>query len=391
MSSLAGMPTLAMPAALSPFDAEHEELRASIRRFVDDRLVPNIDAWERTTFPDSVFTELAAHGFLGLRHPERHGGQGGDLLHEAVLVEELGRCGSGGLAAGIGAHAEIATPPVASFGTEDQHERYLRPAIAGELIGALAITEPGAGSDVASLRTRARKVEGGWVVDGEKSYITNGVRAGFYVTAVATTDEGGHGGISFLIVDGQEAVQARPLEKMGWHASGTATVAFQGAWVPEENLLGELHGGFALIMANFERERLSMALGTVASMQLAFDRTRDYALERQAFGRPVSSFQVIRHRFADLATTIHAARCLSYDALRLVAAGQDATQQVTMAKLFTQRAAVDVMDACVQIHGGAGYMTEYGIERMYRDARLGPIGGGTDEIMREILGRSLGL
>jgi acyl-CoA dehydrogenase len=377
--------------AISPFGAEHEELRASVRRFVERELVPNVEAWERDGFPDDVFTRMAQNGFLGLKYPEALGGEGGDHLHEAVLIEELGRCGSGGLAAGIGAHTEIATPPIWRFGTPDQRERYLRPAIAGTKIAALAITEPDAGSDVASLRMSAQEVDGGWVVNGEKTYITNGVRADVYVTAVRTTAEGGHHGISFLIVDRQQGVQARPLEKMGWHASDTATVAMDDVFVPRENLLGELHGGFGLIMANFQWERLSMSLGTVASMQWAFEKTVAYARERHAFGRPIGSFQVLRHQFADMATAIHVARCVTYDALRRFHAGEDAIQQVTMAKLHTQRAAVQVADRCVQVHGGAGYMREYGIERFYRDARLGPIGGGTEEIMREILWRSMGL
>jgi acyl-CoA dehydrogenase len=377
--------------AISPFGDEHEQLRASLRRFVERELVPHVDAWERDGFPDDVFQQLAAHGFLGLKYPEELGGHGGDWLHEAVFTEELARCGSGGLAAGIGAHCEIATPPIWKFGTPDQHERYLRPAIAGEKLAALAITEPEAGSDVASVRTKAEKVDGGWVVNGEKTYITNGVRAHFYVAAVKTSEEGGHGGMSFLIVDRQEGIDARPLEKMGWHASDTATVAFQDAFVPDENLLGELNGGFKLIMANFQWERLTMALGAVAAMQVALEKSMQYAKERQAFGRPIGGFQVIRHQLADMATTTHTARCLTYDALTRFARGEDAVQQVTMAKLFTQRAAVDVADAAVQIHGGAGYMREYGIERLYRDARLGPIGGGTDEIMREILSRTMGV
>jgi acyl-CoA dehydrogenase len=377
--------------AVSPFTDEHHALRESVRRFVERELVPHVDAWERDGFPNEVFTKLAAHGLLGLKYPEELGGQGGDWLHEAVLAEELGRCGSGGLAAGIGAHCEIATPPIWKFGTHDQQQRYLVPAIGGRKLAALAISEPEAGSDVASVRTRATKVDDGWVVNGEKTYITNGVRADFYVTAVKTTEAGGHDGISFLIVDRQEAIDARPLEKMGWHASDTATVSFQDAFAPDENLLGELNGGFKLIMANFQWERLSMSLGTVASMQYALERTMRYAKDRRAFGRPIGGFQVIRHRLADMATTVHTARCLTYDALTRFARGEDAVQQVTMAKLFTQRAACDVMDAAVQIHGGAGYMREFGIERLYRDARLGPIGGGTDEIMREILSRTMGV
>jgi len=387
------LPPPAPARRLPPFTDEHDELRDSIRRFVAAELTPNADAWEDAQhFPDAVFPKLAEHGFLGLKYPESLGGQGGDHLHDAVFTEELARCGSGGLAAGIGAHVGIATPPVFKFGTDDQHERYLRPAIAGTAIGALGITEPDAGSDVAGIRTRAQKVDGGWVVNGSKMFITNGVRAGFMVTAVKTTAEGGHGGISFLIVDtDQEGFAAQPIEKMGWHASDTALIALQDVFVPEENLLGGLNEGFKLIMANFQWERLLMALGAVAAMEAAFEKTLQFVKERTAFGRPIGKFQVNRHAMAEIATTIEADRALTYHALRLFHEGHDATREVTIAKLATQRDCFDVMDRCLQLHGGAGYMKEYGIERAARDARLGPIGGGTDEIMREILGRQMGL
>jgi acyl-CoA dehydrogenase len=376
----------------SPFGAEHEELRASIRRFVAAELRPHASEWEDARwFPDDVFSRMAQLGFLGLKYPETYGGQGGDHLHDAVLVEEMARCGSGGLAAGIGAHVGIATPPVWKFGTEDQKQRYLVPAIAGEKIAALAITEPGAGSDVAALRTRAQRVDGGWVVNGEKTYITNGVRAHFLVTAVKTTAQGGHHGISFLIIDRQEGVTSAKLEKLGWHASDTATIAFEDVFVPDENLLGAEHEGFKLIVANFQWERLIMALGAVAGMQGAVDRTLAFARERTAFGRPLTGHQAIRHKLVDLATTVHTCRCVTHDALQRFHAGEEPVREVTMAKLVTQRAAFDVMDACLQIHGGAGYMREYEIERMARDARLGPIGGGTDEVMREILAKALGI
>src|SRR6478609_954426 len=380
-----------MPAT-PPFTDEHEQLRDSIRRFIAAELRPHAEQWEADRwFPDDVFTKLAGVGFLGLKYPEEYGGQGGGHLHDAVLAEELARCGSGGLAAGIGAHVGIATPPVAAFGTEDQKQRYLLPAIAGEKIAALAITEPGAGSDVAAVSTRAQEVDGGWVVNGEKTYITNGVRAGFYVTAVRTKPEGGHGGMSFLIVDQGEGIATSKLQKLGWHASDTATVAFEDVFVPDENLLGELHGGFKLVMANFQWERLLMALGAVGAMDVALERTLQYTQERQAFGRPLTGHQVVRHRLAELATSAHVSRCVTYDALRRFCAGENAIKEVTMAKLATQRASFDVMDACLQLHGGAGYMREYGIERMARDARLGPIGGGTDEVMKEILSKLMGL
>jgi acyl-CoA dehydrogenase len=334
---------------------------------------------------------MAAQGLLGLKYPESYGGQGGDYLHEAVLIEELSRIGSGGAAAGIGAHVNIATPPIWKFGTEQQKQDYLVPAIRGEKIGALGITEPGAGSDVAALTTRADPTDGGWIVNGEKTYITNGVRADFIVTAVKTTAEGGHHGISFLIIDRQDGVSSSKLEKLGWHASDTATIAFQDVFVAEDALLGGLHQGFALIMANFQWERLAMALGASAAMQLAWERTAEFARERKAFGRPLSGHQAIRHKLVDLATSAYTCRCVTYDALRRFVAGEEPVREVTMAKLLTQRACFELMDECLQIYGGAGYMREYWVERAARDARLGPIGGGSDEIMREILGRVLAL
>jgi acyl-CoA dehydrogenase len=373
-----------------PFTDEHEELRASIRGFIDRELAPHSQTWEdERWFPDEVFGKLAAQGLLGLKYPTELGGQGGDYLHEAVMCEEMARIGSGGTAAGIGAHVNIATPPIWKFGTDEQKQRYLVPSIRGELIGALGITEPGAGSDVAGLRTSAERVDGGWVVNGEKTYITNGVRAHFIVTAVKTTQEGGHHGISFFIVDRGEDVTSAKLDKLGWHASDTATIAFEDVFVPDDRLLGELHGGFKLIMANFQWERLAMALGAVGAMRLAWERTAQFARERQAFGRSLSGHQVIRHKLADLAASAYQARCVTYDALRRFVSGEEPLREVTMAKLLTQRACFELMDACLQIHGGAGYMHEVWVERAARDARLGPIGGGSDEIMREILGRIL--
>jgi len=378
--------------AIPPFTEEHEELRDSIRGFIASELRPHAMEWEDAHwFPDEVFATCAKQGLLGLKYEEQWGGQGGTYLHEAVFAEELARCGSGGLAAGIGAHVNIATPPIWKFGTDDQKERYLRPAIAGSKIGALAITEPDAGSDVAGIKTNARRVDGGWLVNGSKMFITNGVRADFYVTALKTTGEGGHHGLSFLIVDKADGVHASAIEKLGWHASDTGLIAFEDVFVPEENLLGRENEGFYLIMANFQWERLLMALGAVGAMRVAYEKTVAFAKERSAFGKPLTGHQALRHKLTDVATAVYTGQAVTYDALRRFVAGEDAVQQVTMAKLVTQRACFDVMDTCLQIHGGAGYMKEYEIERMARDARLGPIGGGTDEIMREILGKTLGL
>ena len=350
-----------------------------MRQFVETELRPHAQEWEDARwFPNDVFARLAELGYIGLKFPEEYGGDD-DPIADAVLAEELARCGSGGLSAGIGAHAGIALPPIWRFGTDEQKRRFLVPGIRGEKIAALAITEPDAGSDVASIRTRAVRQDGGYLVNGSKTFITGGVRADILVTAVKTTEAGGHHGISFLIIERGPGVESSALEKLGWHASDTALIAFDDVFVPEENLLGEENGGFRLIMANFQWERLLMALGAVGGMQVAFEQTLEFA-------RPRSMGQAVRHQLAEIAVTVEAGRDVTYAALRRYVNGEDAVREVTIAKLATQRAAFDAIDACLQIQG-----SDSPLERAARDARLGPIGGGTDEIMKEILGRSLGL
>ena len=378
-----------------PFLAEHDQLRETINRWVQTEVAPHVPDWEDAReFPRELYLRAGELGFLGLKYPEELGGQGGDCLHDAVWAEELAAAGaSGGVGAGLGAHTGIATPPVYRFGTADQHERFLRPAIKGERIAALGITEPGAGSDVAAIRTEARKVPGGYVVNGSKTFITNGVRADFLVCAVKTKPDGGHHGVSFLILErdmpGYEVT--RKLEKMGWHSSDTGELSFTDVEVPDENLLGEENRGFYLIMENFAWERLLMALGACGAMRRLLEVAISYAGEREAFGRSIGRFQAIRHKIAEIGVKAEVGRALTYNALRRYAAGESTIGDVTKAKLFTQRACVEVADDVVQILGGYGYMREYGVERALRDARLGPIGGGTDEVMKEILGRQLGL
>jgi acyl-CoA dehydrogenase len=391
LAEKAGAETAAARRPIPPFTEQHEEFRQAVRRFVETELLPHSQEWEEAHwFPSELFKRLAELGYLGLKFPAEYGGDG-DPVADAVWVEELARCGSGGVSAGLGAHAGIALPPIWRFGTEEQKQRWLVPGIRGEKIAALAITEPDAGSDVASIRTFAKQVDGGYLVNGSKTFITGGVRADLLVTAVKTTQEGGHRGLSFLVIEKGPGVEATALQKLGWHASDTALISFEDVFVPRENLLGQENQGFYLIMANFQWERLLMALGAVGGMQVAFEKTLRYALERKAFGREIGHFQVIRHKLAEIATRIQAGRDVTYAALRRYVAGEDAVREVTIAKLATQRTSFEVMDACLQIHGGNGYMKEYGIERAARDARLGPIGGGTDEIMKEVLGRSLGL
>lgn len=378
-----------------PFAEHHRELRESVGRFVENEIAPRVDEWEEAReFPLDLFSRCGELGFLGLKFPVEYGGQGGDHLDDAVWVEELSRKGaSGGVAAGLNAHSSIAMPPVFEFGDEWQRQRWVVPGIRGEKVGALGITEPGAGSDVASIRTRARKIDGGWVVNGSKTFITNGVRADFLVCACQTTEKGGHGGISFLVLEsempGYEVTGK--LEKLGWHSSDTGEITFEDVEVPDSHLLGEENGGFALIMANFAWERLLMAIGAVGAMDHLIEKAISYTKERQAFGRPVADFQATRHRLAEMATTAAASRSLTHDTLRRFHEGEDVTQAVSMAKLFTQRALVEIADDTVQLFGGWGYMREYQVERALRDARLGPIGGGTDEIMKEIIGKTMGL
>jgi acyl-CoA dehydrogenase len=382
-------------AILPPFSEEHEELRQTVSRFVTKEIAPHVAEWEEAReFPRDLFARCAELGFLGLKFPEELGGQGGTHLHDAVWVEELARSGgSGGVAAGLNAHISIAMPPIFKFGTEEQKQRWLPAGIAGEMIGALGITEPGAGSDVASLSTTAVRHGDTYVVNGAKTFITNGVRADFLVCACKTSEEGGHGGISFLVLErempGYEV--SRKLEKMGWHSSDTGEISFSDVEVPAENLLGEENGGFKLIMANFAWERLLMAIGAVGAMQRLIEVTVAYAQGREAFGRPIGKFQAIRHHVAEMGTRAEVSRAITYNALRLFHEGQNPIQEVSMAKLLTQRDLLEIADTALQIHGGYGYMREYGIERAVRDARLGPLGGGTDEIMKEIIGKTMGL
>jgi acyl-CoA dehydrogenase len=373
-----GLPDAASRRPLPPFGPEHEVLRAEIRRFVAEELRPHAAEWEAAEwFPNEVFGRMAELGLLGLKYPVEYGGRGGGYLDDAVLSEELGRCGSGGVSAGIGAHIGIATPPVWKFGTDDQKERFLAPAIRGERIAALGITEPGAGSDVAGIRTFARRVDGGYVVNGSKTFITNGVRADFVVTAVKTTEEGGHHGLSFLIIEREmEGFEpSKKLEKLGWRASDTGELAFSDVFVPDENLLGEENKGFYLIMANFQWERLLMALGAVASMDAVIDRVLD--------AEPDKTW---RQLVAEMAVKREASRCLTYHALRRFVDDGNAVREVTEAKLLSQRSAFEVAEMAWRVLQG-----DLEIGRAMRDTRLGPIGGGTDEVMKEILAKQLGL
>jgi alkylation response protein AidB-like acyl-CoA dehydrogenase len=375
------------------FNDEHEQLRESIRRFVIKELQPHAEEWEETTFPDWVFRRMGELGFLGLDKPERYGGQGGDYYTSLVLAEEIVHARCGGLAMGLAVHTDMAMPPILAFGTEEQKQEWIVPAIRGEKILCLGISEPDAGSDVAGIKTRALRDGDEYVINGSKTFITNGHRADMIVLVTKTDPDAGYDGFTLFLVpmDAPGVVREKRLVKLGMHASDTALLAFQEVRVPASAALGEIGKGFYHIMWELQGERLIGAAGCVAGAQAVFDRTLQYAKERNAFGRPIGHFQVIRHKFAEMATKIETARQLVYTSAWRFQNGEYPVREISMAKLHAARIAVEVADECIQIHGGNGYMKEYGIERVWRDMRLNRIGAGTDEIMLEVIGRSYGI
>src|SRR5947207_15118610 len=375
------------------FNDEHEQLRESIRSFATKELAPHAEEWEETTFADWVFPRMGELGFLGLSYPEEYGGQGGDYFASVVLAEEMPKANCGGLSMGVAVQTDMATPPVHLFGTEEQKQKYLVPAIKGQKIACLGITEPDAGSDVAGIKTTAVRDGDEWVINGSKVFITNGHRADFIVLVTKTDKEAGYDGFTLFLVDMDlpGVIREKKLQKLGMHAPDTALLAVNDVRVTDDAVLGEVGKGFYHIMWELQGERLIGAAGCVSGAQRAFDRTLQYALERKAFGREIGHFQVIRHKFADMATKIEAARQLVYSTAWRFQNGEYPVREISMAKLYASRVAVEVADECIQIHGGAGYMKEYGIERAWRDLRLNRIGAGTDEIMLDVIGRSYGL
>jgi alkylation response protein AidB-like acyl-CoA dehydrogenase len=375
------------------FTDHHDQLRDSIHAFVVKELAPHAEEWEQTTFPDSVFRRMGELGLLGLSYPEEYGGQGGDYFCNLVLAEEMVHAKCGGVGMGVAVHTDMATPPVFLFGTEEQKQRYLVPSIKGEKISCLGITEPDAGSDVSGIKTRAVRDGDEWVINGSKTYITNGHRADYIVLVTKTDPDAGYDGFTLFLVDmdAPGVTREKRLEKLGMHASDTALLAFQDVRVPASAALGEVGKGFYHIMWELQGERLIGAAGCVAGAQRVFDQTLAYARERTAFGRPIGGFQVTRHKFAEMATKIEAARQMVYTTAWRFMNGEYPVREISMAKVFSARVAVEVADECIQIHGGAGYMREYGVERVWRDMRLNRIGAGTDEIMLEVIGRSYGL
>ncbi len=375
------------------FTPEHELLRKTVRQWCESELAPNAEAWEAARyFPDEVFKQAGGLGLLGIRAPEECGGQGLDWWFTTCYAEEMVHCGMAGLTMAMLVQSDMATPVIGEIG-DDYHKRnFWMPAIKGEAIAALGVSEPDVGSDVANLRTTARRVGDDYVINGAKTYITNGTRADFITLAVRTGDKG-HGGISLVMfpTDTKGFAVANKLEKVGNHCSDTAELVFDNCKVPAKNLLGQQNAGFYYIMQNFQGERLVGALSSIAGAQRLLDMTVDYVRDRHAFGRALVGFQTVRHMIVQLEAELEAARQLTYRAVDLVARGQNALREITMAKLIGGETAVRVADRCLQLHGGAGYMHEYEVSRAWRDTRLITIGGGTSEIMREILSKVQGI
>ena len=379
------------------FSPEHELLRKSIRAFVEKEIVPHVGEWEQEgRIPKTLWRRLGEVGFLGLEFPAEYGGGGGDFLSTVVFAEEMARCRSGGVAFSVLVHTDMSSPWLTRYGTEAQKKRYLSGIIRGETVCALGITEPGAGSDMAGIATRAVRSGDHYLITGNKIFITNGVYGDLYFLAARTgpgTPERRHEGISmFLVERGSPGLQvSRKLDKMGMRASDTAELAFQECRVPVENLLGEEGRGFQQLAVGLQRERLVAAILALSGAAQALEDTVAYLRERQAFGEPLASRQALRHRVADLATELEAARQLVYHAAALFAGGEECVMEVSMAKLYATEVANRVAYHAVQLHGGYGYMREFPVEGFYRDVRLYPIASGSSEVMREIIAKRLPL
>ena len=381
--------------ARPPFTDEHELLRRSMRAFVDKEIVPHVDAWEEAgRIPRELWRRLGEQGFLGLEFPVEYGGGGADFLSSVVLGEEMARCRSGGVAFSVLVHTDMSSPWLTRYGSEAQKQKYLPGIIRGETVCALGITEPGAGSDMAALATRAVSDGGVYRLSGSKIFITNGVYGDLYFVAARTgpgSPERRHDGISMFLVerDLPGFTVSRTLDKMGMRASDTAELTFDDCPVPAENLLGVEGRGFQQLAAGLQRERIMAAVLALAGADQTLEDTIRYLGERTAFGEPLATRQALRHRVADLATSLEAARRLVYHAASLYAVGADCATEVSMAKLFATETANRVAGDAVQLHGGYGYMREFPVERFFRDVRLWTIASGTSEVMREIIAKRL--
>jgi len=391
-----------MSSTFQPFKEEHQIFRQQVRSFVENELVPNVDRWEEEKlFPNSVFKRAGDLGILGAHYPEDVGGGGGDFWMSVVKSEELARCGSAGVTMGLLVQADMATPVINDLGSPEVKHEFLAPAIRGDKVAALGVSEPGAGSDVAGLRTTARASGDDYVINGSKTYITNGTRADFVTLMVKTDPEAGHSGISILVcpTDVKGFSVSKKLEKAGNWASDTAELFFEDVRVPKRYLLGQEGMGFVYLMQNFQSERLVGCVSGLAGSKLALDRSVQFGRERIAFGKPLIKREYWQQKFVDLYTKYEAAKALTYNACaaynedKFVNQGMlsmETTRIVSMAKAYVGDVTAEVMDQCVQFHGGMGYLEEPWVARAWRDARLFRIGGGATEVMRYAVAKIMG-
>ena len=373
------------------FTEEHQMFRESLRDFLNKEVVPHIEKWESTgTIERFIWKKFGEMGFFGIRYPETYGGLNLDLFYTVIFLEELQKVKSAGFAAAMWAHSYLAMTHLNAEGDERIKQEYLAPSISGDMIGALCITEPFGGSDVAGMRTTAIKQGDKYIINGSKTFITNGVYADYYVVAAKTNPDLGNKGISIFLVDAKlDGVSATKLDKLGWRASDTAEIAFDNVEIPASNLMGEEEKGFAYIMQHFALERLIMAINAHARAEYAIDYTLEYMSQREAFGKTIDKFQALRHKIVDHATEVEHCKLFNYAATARLDKGEYVVKEATMAKLKSTKVADETIYDCLQMLGGYGYMEEYPLARLFRDSRLGPIGGGTSEILKEILSKMI--
>lgn len=371
------------------FTEEHQLFRQSLQDFLKKEVVPHINKWEETgTVERFIWEKFGEMGYFGLAYPEEYGGLNLDLFYTVILLEELQKINSGGFAANIWAHTYLAMTHVNKEGSPEIKQKYLTPSITGEKIGCLCITEPFGGSDVAGMRTTAIKKGDTYVINGSKTFITNGVYSDYLVVAAKTNPELGNKGISIFIMDRDTpGISATKLDKLGWRASDTAEIAFDNVTIPASNLMGEAGKGFPYIMQHFALERLIMGINAHARADYALEYARQYMSERSAFGKTIDRFQALRHSFVDLYANMEMCREYNYSVAYRLNKGEYVVKEATISKLRSTKMADEVAYQCVQFLGGYGYMEEYPMARLLRDSRLGPIGGGTSEILREIIAK----
>ena len=373
------------------FTEEHQLFRASFRDFLQKEVVPYIEQWEKSgTIDRFIWKKFGEMGFFGINYPIEYGGMNLDLFYTVIFLEELQKIKSSGFAAAMWAHVYLAMTHLNAEGSESIKQDYLTASISGDKIGALCITEPFGGSDVAGMRTTAVKSGDKYIINGSKTFITNGVYADYYIVAAKTQPELGNKGISVFLVDtNTPGISATKLDKLGWRASDTAEIAFDNVEIPISNLMGEPNKGFPYIMQHFASERLIMAINAHARAEYALDYTIEYMEQRQAFGTTINKFQALRHTLVEHATEVEHCKIFNYAAMARLDKGEYVVKEATMAKLKSTKVADEAIYSCLQMLGGYGYMEEYPLARLFRDSRLGPIGGGTSEIMKEILSKMI--